>query len=205
MNENDKPLESSEYVDLIYLMLLEIKFSIFRPFQLKLIDETIIKLRNRFLSLNLSKTGSLTSVHHAENDKEISFTTNLIRYSTSLQPDRNSGAYLFLPDGEARDIPMGNHDIIRIQRGPLVSRIDIFHEMYSLQYKLTNTNGQFYLEMFTGRNFVFCLASEDYSIALSATTHLTTSQDIELAVRFTTGINNGDDFFTDLNGFQVGI
>lgn len=29
------------------------------------------------------------------------------------------------------------------------------------------------------------------------------NQDIELALRFTTGIKNGDEFFTDLNGFQV--
>jgi len=28
-------------------------------------------------------------------------------------------------------------------------------------------------------------------------------QDIELALRFTTGIKNGEEFFTDLNGFQV--
>jgi hypothetical protein len=36
---------------------------------------------------------------------------------------------------------MGNHDLIRIQRGPLVNRVDILHEMYGLQYELTNTNG----------------------------------------------------------------
>lgn len=29
------------------------------------------------------------------------------------------------------------------------------------------------------------------------------NRDIELAMRLTTGIKNGDEFFTDLNGFQV--
>jgi alpha-mannosidase II len=85
--------------------------------------------------------GSLLSVQHLKHDEKISFTSNAIHYGTSAQPDHNSGAYLFLPDGDAKDIPMGNHDLIRIQRGPLVSRVDILHEMYGLQYKLTNTNG----------------------------------------------------------------
>ncbi|CAF4399945.1 unnamed protein product, partial [Rotaria sordida] len=43
-----------------------------------------------------------------------------------------------------------------------------------------------------------------YIIELGATTHLNMNKDIELALRFTTGIKNGDEFFTDLNGFQKG-
>lgn len=38
---------------------------------------------------------------------------------------------------------------------------------------------------------------------LGTISHLNMNQDIELAVRFTSGIKNGDEFFTDLNGFQV--
>ncbi len=49
----------------------------------------------------------------------------------------------------------------------------------------------------------FCLGSDDYIVGLDATTHLNMNHDIELALRFTTGIKNGDEFFTDLNGFQV--
>jgi alpha-mannosidase II len=104
-------------------------------------DKKIFKLMNRFLSISFSKTGSLLSIQHLKHDEKILFTTNVIRYGTSTEPDHNSGAYLFLPDGEAKDIPMGNHDLVRIQRGPLVSRVDILHEMYGLQYKLTNING----------------------------------------------------------------
>ena len=49
----------------------------------------------------------------------------------------------------------------------------------------------------------FVLGSDDYAIDIGATTHLTMSQDIELALRFQTSIKTGDNFFTDLNGFQV--
>jgi hypothetical protein len=51
--------------------------------------------------------------------------------------------------------------------------------------------------------FRFCLGSDDYIVELGAITHLNMHQDIELALRFTTGIKNGEEFFTDLNGFQV--
>ncbi len=50
---------------------------------------------------------------------------------------------------------------------------------------------------------MFYLGSDDYAVKVGATTHLNMNQDIELALRFTTGIKNGDEFFTDLNGFQV--
>ncbi len=50
---------------------------------------------------------------------------------------------------------------------------------------------------------MICLGSDDYIVGLDATTHLNMNHDIELALRFTTGIKNGDEFFTDLNGFQV--
>ncbi len=118
-----------------------IKYKYFRPFNFELNNKKLIKLTNRFLSISFSKTGSLLSIQHLKHDEKISFTTNIIRYGTSAASDHNSGAYLFIPDGEAKDIPMGNHDLIRIQRGPLVNRVDILHEMYGLQYKLTNTNG----------------------------------------------------------------
>jgi len=108
---------------------------------LELIDGENIKLNNRFLSISFSKTGQLRSVEHLKHEEKISFLTNVVRYGSSVDSDHNSGAYLFLPEGEATDIPIGDHDLVRIQRGPLVSRVDILHEMYGLQYRLTNTNG----------------------------------------------------------------
>ena len=113
-----------------------------RPFVFEINGDKTIILENRFLSVNFSKTGILQSVHHLSHDEKILFTSNVIHYGTSAQNDHNSGAYLFIPDGEAKEIPMGAHDLIRVQRGPLVSRVDILHEMYALQYTLTNVDGR---------------------------------------------------------------
>lgn len=166
-NEKDKPLDVG-------------------PFKTEIIEKKIVKLTNRLLSVSFSKTGSILNVQHLKHDEKVSFTSDAIFYGTSTQSDHNSGAYLFIPDGDAQEIPMGNHDLVRIQRGSLVNRFEILHEMYGLQYSLTNTNGP-----------------EDNVIEVGATTHLNMNRDIELALRFKTGIQNGDEFFTDLNGFQV--
>ncbi len=132
-------MDSSGYENMFGL--LNKIYSNFRPFKLELIDGQNIKLKNRFLSISFSKTGQLRSVEHLKHEEKISFVTNVVRYGSSVDSDHNSGAYLFLPDGEATDIPIGDHDLVRIQRGALVSRVDILHEMYGLQYRLTNTNG----------------------------------------------------------------
>lgn len=41
------------------------------------------------------------------------------------------------------------------------------------------------------------------SIEIENTFHLDNVQNVELAMRLETGIDNGDEFFTDLNGYQV--
>lgn len=47
------------------------------------------------------------------------------------------------------------------------------------------------------------LASNDCVLEICSVTHLTMNKDTELALRFSTGIKNQGEFFTDLNGFQV--
>ena len=117
-------------------------FSLFRPFPVNIIEKKSARLSNRFLSIRLSKSGTFLNIHHLQHNEKVSFNPQMIRYGTSEHSDHNSGAYLFLPNGEGKEIPLGSNDFIRIQRGPLVSRIHVLHEMYGVQYQLTNTNGQ---------------------------------------------------------------
>ena len=114
---------------------------IFRPFKIELIDTKTFEIDNRVFSIIFSKNGAVLNVQHKKFDEKLHFHTDLISYGTLKQSDHHSGAYLFIPDGEARYIPMGDIDFIRIQQGPLVSRVLLNHKLYGLQYKLTNTNG----------------------------------------------------------------
>jgi hypothetical protein len=104
-----------------------------------------MEISNRFLSVLFSKSGAILNVQHKHLDENIRFHTNLISYGTSKQPDRHSGAYLFIPNENAQDIPISNHELIRIQRGPLIHRVDIIHQLVVLRYELTNSNGLFEL------------------------------------------------------------
>jgi hypothetical protein len=108
---------------------------------MKVIRTKTIQINNRFLSIIFSKNGAILNVQHKERDENIRFHTNVIRYGTSKQSDHHSGAYLFIPNGNAENIPVSIHDLVRIQRGPLINRVDVIHELYALRYKLTNTNG----------------------------------------------------------------
>ncbi|CAF0800037.1 unnamed protein product [Rotaria sp. Silwood1] len=157
-----------------------------KPFQISIIDRKKFQIENRFLSITFSKNGVLLNVQHKNFDEKIRFHTNMIRYGTLKESDHHSGAYLFIPDGTAQYISTSNYNFIRIQRGPLVSRVYLNHELYGLQYKLTNING-----------------SNDNILEISTTMHLNMNKDTELALQFSTGIKNDVNFFTDLNGFQM--
>ena len=106
-----------------------------------ILNEETVEFSNKFISIGLSKTGNLLHFHHLEHNEKILFNIDAIHYGTRNENDRNSGAYLFIPDGEAVNIPIGPNDLVRIQRGPLTSRIEILHEMFVLQYQLSHTNG----------------------------------------------------------------
>ena len=100
-----------------------------------------MRISNRFLSILFSKNGAILNLRHENLDEDIRFHTNLISYGTSKQSDHHSGAYLFIPNGHAQDIPLSDHQFLRIQRGPLIHRVDIIHPLVVLRYELTNSNG----------------------------------------------------------------
>jgi len=108
---------------------------------MEVINTKMIEISNRFLSIKFSKNGAILNIQHKKLDENIRFHTNIISYGTSKQSDHHSGAYLFIPDGNGQDISMSNYDFLRIQRGPLINRIDLIHELFGLRYELTNTNG----------------------------------------------------------------
>ena len=114
----------------------------FRPFDLSFNDSKSLEIRNRYLSILFSKNGAILHLHHHQFDVNLRFHTSIISYGTSKQSDQHSGAYLFIPSGNAQEIPISdNKQFIRIQRGPLIHRLDIIHDLVNIRYELTNTNG----------------------------------------------------------------
>ncbi|CAJ0582171.1 unnamed protein product, partial [Mesorhabditis spiculigera] len=98
--------------------------------------------------------------------------------------DNLSGAYVFLPDGQARPLEVTQPSFV-VTEGPLMKRI-----------LATGPND--------GKlNQLYSLEKESYSIGIRNTIDLSNRPDnIEVALRFETNIANGEDLFTDLNDLQ---
>lgn len=115
-----------------------------------------------------------------------------VQYGTRKEKDNNSGGYLFVPDGPAREF-----------------KTDPFPEMVV-------TEGIYKATLYTA-----LIGPKIADIILSITVHDNPSlpqseveisntfmidpqvDDVELAMRFSTGVKNGDVFYTDLNGMQM--
>ncbi|KAJ0173745.1 hypothetical protein K1T71_010894 [Dendrolimus kikuchii] len=114
------------------------------------------------------------------------------QYGTRKEKDNNSGAYLFMPDGPAREF-----------------KTDPFPEMVVTEgiYKAT-----LYTALIGPKKADIVLAISVYDnpslpqseVEISNMFLIDTQvDDMELAIRFSTGVKNGDVFYTDLNGMQM--
>jgi len=126
-----------EYIDRDYLLKAPSLFNI------SLISTNDLIISNRIYSILFSKTGAILNLYHKIFDENLRFHTNMISYGSSKQSDHHSGAYLFIPNGHAQDIPMDNYQFFRIQRGKLIDRLDLIYDMFILTYQLTNINSLF--------------------------------------------------------------
>ncbi|CAF1076270.1 unnamed protein product [Didymodactylos carnosus] len=177
-DDNPCPMSTIEYTDKKHIIQPN------TPFKLSSSTTKAITIENNYLICTFSKSGLLLNIKRQQHQKKTKLNVNIIRYGTDSKS--NSGAYLFLPDGVGKEVPSDSDVIVRIQHGKLVSRVDVLDKLYGLQYKLANTDGL-----------------DRQILEIGATTFLTMNSDIELALRLSSNINNGQVFFTDLNGFQI--
>ena len=75
------------------------------------------------------------------NEEKVRFTTRFVHYRTSRLFNPHSGAYLFIPLGDGKEIPISNDHFVRFQRGSLLNRFHRIDGIYSIEYRLTNVNG----------------------------------------------------------------
>ena len=107
-----------------------------------------------------------------------------LRY-LARESKEKSGAYLFLPDGEATIL---NDELpsIRVFEGPLFTRVEVQLRVVKHIMCIYNTPELWNLGIEVV-NYVDILRENNY----------------ELAMRLTSNVKNGNEFYTDLNGFQV--
>lgn len=103
----------------------------------------------------------------------------------SRRKNGNSGAYLFLPNGEGTKMFLGNPTIL-VQQGPLESSVIVGLPFSTLETKISA--GSPAVEI---RNLID-LSSKDFD-------------DTEVSMRISSAIKSSDTFYTDLNGMNVSL
>ncbi|KAM4661771.1 alpha-mannosidase 2x isoform 5-T6 [Amazona ochrocephala] len=145
-----------------------------------------ICLENQHLRACFSgRSGLLQSIRRAGEEREQRVSSEFLVYGTRASKDK-SGAYLFLPDGEAKPYAPNDLPVVRVTEGPLFSEVTSYYQHVQTVVRLYNVPGV-----------------EGLSLDVSCLVDIRDQINMELALRFSTDIESEDTFFTDLNGFQI--
>ncbi|XP_065544602.1 alpha-mannosidase 2x isoform X5 [Lathamus discolor] len=143
-------------------------------------------LENQHLRACFSgRSGLLQSIRRAGDEREQRVSSEFLVYGTRASKDK-SGAYLFLPDGEAKPYAPNDLPVVRVTEGPLFSEVTSYYQHVQTTVRLYNVPGV-----------------EGLSLDVSCVVDIRDQINMELALRFSTDIDSEDTFFTDLNGFQI--
>ncbi|KAK1787956.1 hypothetical protein P4O66_016437, partial [Electrophorus voltai] len=156
-------------------------------FRVAIPQETVpVSVENPHLQLFVSSTtGLLETLKLKENGLKHSIKVDFVWYGTTSNKDK-SGAYLFLPDGEAKKYSPSRPPVIRVTKGPVFSEVTttFTHITHTLRlYNIQGVDGQ--------------------AVEICNTVDIRGEFNQEIAMRITSDINSMNRFFTDLNGFQV--
>nr|XP_013806512.1 PREDICTED: alpha-mannosidase 2x isoform X2 [Apteryx mantelli mantelli] len=130
-------------------------------------------------------SGLLQSIRRAGEEREQRVSSEFLIYGTRASKDK-SGAYLFLPDGEAKPYTPEDAPVVRVTEGPFFSEVATYYQHVQTVVRLYNVAGV-----------------EGLSLDVSCLVDIRDHVNKELALRFSTDIESDDTFFTDLNGFQI--
>uniref|UniRef100_A0A8B9IRY8 Mannosidase alpha class 2A member 1 n=1 Tax=Amazona collaria TaxID=241587 RepID=A0A8B9IRY8_9PSIT len=159
-----------------------------RLFKIKEMENSVdnIILENSYMKLWFSgMSGLLEKIGTKEDGKNHQMKVEFAWYGTTSNRDK-SGAYLFLPDGDAKPYIFTDPPTIRVTHGRIFSEVVCFfnHVTHTMRlYKVKGLEGQ--------------------SVEVSNIVDIRGEYNRELAMRISSDINSENKFFTDLNGYQI--
>ncbi|XP_059825489.1 alpha-mannosidase 2 [Hypanus sabinus] len=160
----------------------------FDPFKISVLESSAgdIAIENANLKAWFSGTkGFLEKVITKEEKREHHISIQFWWYGTTNNQDK-SGAYLFLPNGEAQPYTSSEPPILRILRGPLFSEVMCIYQHFTHSVRLSNVYGV-----------------EGLSLEISNIVDIRHEMNQEIAMRLTTDVKSNNEFYTDLNDFQM--
>ncbi|XP_037538643.1 alpha-mannosidase 2x [Nematolebias whitei] len=156
------------------------------PVRSQLTDSQTFYISSQALTLGFSgTTGLLESIKRKDDPQEVKVQMQFVVYGTRPSKDK-SGAYLFLPDGKAKPYNQKEPPVVRVVEGPLFSEVVAQYQHFQQTIRIHNVPGV-----------------DGLSIDMTTMVDIRDQTNKELAMRLVTSIQNGDVFYTDLNGFQI--
>lgn len=159
-----------------------------RIFKIKGMQNSVdnIILENSYMKLWFSgMSGLMEKINTKEDGKNRQMKVEFAWYGTTSNRDK-SGAYLFLPDGDAKPYIFTDPPTIRVTHGRIFSEVVCFfpHVTHTMRlYKVQGLEGQ--------------------SLEVSNVVDIRGEYNRELAMRISSDINSQNRFYTDLNGYQI--
>ncbi|XP_008578874.1 PREDICTED: alpha-mannosidase 2 [Galeopterus variegatus] len=144
-----------------------------------------ITVENSFIALWFGQSGLMEKMITKENGKHHTINVQFSWYGTSSKRDK-SGAYLFLPDGNAKPYVYRTLPFFRVVHGRIYSEVTCFLEHITHRVRLYNIQG-----------------IEGQSVEVSNIVDIRKVYNREIAMRISSEINNQNKFYTDLNGYQI--
>uniref|UniRef100_A0A4W5PF09 Alpha-mannosidase n=1 Tax=Hucho hucho TaxID=62062 RepID=A0A4W5PF09_9TELE len=147
---------------------------------------TPLSIHNPHLQVWSSPTTGLMEVRHLKEDgSEHQIKVEFAWYGTTSNRDK-SGAYLFLPDGEAKMYSPAQPPVIRVTKGSVFSEITTTFDHVTHTLRLYNVQGV-----------------EGQAVEICNSVDIRGEFNREITMRLTSDVDSKDRFFTDLNGFQI--
>ncbi|XP_037385401.1 alpha-mannosidase 2 isoform X1 [Talpa occidentalis] len=147
--------------------------------------EEDITLENSFIKLRFAQSGLMEEIISKEDGKRHEVKVQFSWYGTTSKKDK-SGAYLFLPDGEAKPYIYTTPPLVRVQHGKFFSDVTCFFEHVVHRVRLYHIQG-----------------IEGQSLEVSNIVDIRKEYNREIAMRISSNINSQNKFYTDLNGYQI--
>lgn len=148
--------------------------------------ENKVSLENAEMKLHFSlQNGMLKEVLMKDSQDLLRTEVVFVRYGTQSGKER-SGAYLFLPNGEAELVKYDPRPTIQKMEGPLVSEVRVSLPLVDHTVRVVNSPGM-----------------DSSAIEVMNLVDIRHEGNTEVAMRIMTDVRSDKEFFTDLNGFQV--
>uniref|UniRef100_A0A7E4UUL7 mannosyl-oligosaccharide 1,3-1,6-alpha-mannosidase n=1 Tax=Panagrellus redivivus TaxID=6233 RepID=A0A7E4UUL7_PANRE len=184
--------ELRESVDPAPLATLKSSFKLESDvFKTEAVKAESVQLSNGLITATFNaRTGFLASIQTADASMTVDMSfvyygARPHKYYFDFGGDHRSGAYLFLPDGDARPLPTDKNAFVVIS-GPVRQTIVVKgpDEIKLLQH--------------------VCLDINTAHLNIRNVVDIRSQGNFEAAMRLKTGIVENDRFYTELNGYQVG-